>query len=125
MDIKELSLRYTTSEQAMRKYLRQHERELNAGGEHVKRIGRAWEVDAEGVRRLDKMRGYREPTVETLEPVRDEMAEIRAENRRLMGMLLASQNEVIRLQKELLRLKEPPSSVMELLRNWLRKSFDK
>lgn len=121
MDIKELAARYQTSEQAMRKYLRHHEKKLNAEGEHVKRIGRVWQVDDKAIRMLDEMRGYVEPKVETV-PARDELAELREDNRRLMAMLLAAKNDVIRLQQELLRLKEPPPSLLERFRNLFRKS---
>lgn len=117
MDIRELATRYSKSEQAMRKYLQRYEQKLNANGEHVKRVGRTWQVDAEGVKLLDKMRGYVEPTVEQLETRRDEISDLREENRRLMSILLASQSEIIRLQKEILRLKEPPPNLFERLRN--------
>lgn len=121
MDVKELAARYRTSEQAMRKYLRHHVKKLNAEGEHARQVGRVWQVDDEGIRLLDEMRGYVEPKVETV-PARDELAELREDNRRLMAMLLAAKNDVIRLQQELLRLKEPPPSLLERFRNLFRKS---
>ena len=119
MDIKELATRYSTSEQAMRKYLRQHQKRLNANGEHVKRVGRTWQVDDEGVRLLDELRGYEEPA--TIIERRDEREELRAENRRLMQLLMASQSEVIRLQRELLQLREPEPSWLERLTKLFRK----
>lgn len=118
MDTKELALRYNLSDQAARKFIREHLAELNSDGEHARRTKVGWTVDDVGLKRLDELRGYREMSVEVVDTP-NELDELREENKRLMKMLVASQAEVIRLQRELLDSKtEPPSLV-----DWLKTKF--
>lgn len=118
MDTKELARRYGLSDQAVRKFIRQHLADLNSDGEHVRRTKVGWTVDDVGLQRLDDLRGYRELAVEAVvEP--NELDELREENRQLMKMLLASQAEVIRLQRELLSRKNQSPSFT----SWLKSKF--
>jgi len=118
MDTKDLAQRYGLSEQAARKFIRQHLADLNSDGEHARRTKVGWTVDDVGLKRLDALRGYQEMAVEAVDTP-NEMDELRAENQRLMKMLLASQAEVIRLQRALLDSKnEPPS-----LADWFKTKF--
>lgn len=125
-DIKELAKRYGTSEQGLRKYIRARLSELNADGEHVKRIGRVWHFDDAAIKRLDNLRDYTEPVVEVVENrADDDSAKLREENQRLMKMLVATQQEVIRLQGELIKLQTPPPSMLERLTELVTRRFRK
>ena len=125
MNVREMALRYGTSEQNVRKILRRWAKELNDGGEHLTRRGHSWELDSEGLRRLDAIRGYKEPTIELVEEsTPPEIELLRAENQRLMNLLVASQAEIIRLQKEMLSLKEPTPSLLERIGRWFRKGSE-
>lgn len=114
-DIKELSARYKLTEQGTRKFIKSRLTEINSDGEHVRRVGKSWLFDDVAVERLDKMRGYSEPILEpaTVETQSETLTELLEENRRLMKLLIASQNEVIRLQNELIssRQSEPNFAV--------------
>lgn len=118
MDTKALARRYGLSEQAARKFIREHLAELNSDGEHAQRTKLGWTVDDVGLRRLDELRGYREVALEVVaEP--SELDNLREENSRLMKMLIASQAEVIRLQRELLNRKNQPQGFT----SWLKSKF--
>lgn len=118
MDTKELARRYGLSEQAVRKFLREHMPEINIDGEHARRTKMGWTVDDVGLKRLDDLRGYRELAVEVVaEP--NELDDLREENSRLLKMLVASQAEVIRLQRELLNRKNQPQGFT----SWLKSKF--
>ena len=125
MDTKELARRYGMSEQGIRKYLRQNLSKLNEDSEHVIRVGRSWQIDVEGLKLLDKMRGYVEPIIQPPETLPNELEKLREDNRRLMGMLLASQKEIINLQRELLSLQAPKQNWLDRLKKLFRKSSDK
>ena len=118
MDTQELARRYGLSDQAVRKFIRQHLADLNSDGDHAQRTQRGWTVDDVGLKRLDELRGYRELAVEAVvEP--SELDDLREENSRLLKMLVASQAEVIRLQRELLNRKNQPQGFT----SWLKSKF--
>lgn len=111
MDTKELAKRYGMSEQGVRRIIRKHLGKLNIDGEHVSRTVRGWQFDDVAIRRLDELRKYSATTIEvvsepTCEPANETISNLQTENRRLLQLLCASQQEVIRLQKELLKMRE-------------------
>lgn len=56
--INELMKRYNiTTAQGMTRTIRVHLDELNADGEHARKIGKEWQLDAVAIRRLDSIRG--------------------------------------------------------------------
>lgn len=132
--VKELSRRYGVTEQALRKFIRNNLGEINSDGEHLRKTNDGWKLDDEGLKRLDKLRGYATVDVEVVSPP-NEVVMLKEENARLMKMLLTAQGEIIRLQTELLRLKpqaaepksepkpKPQSSPPESIGSWLAKKF--
>lgn len=112
-EIKDLTARYGLSEQGLRKFIREHLSELNSGGEHVKRVGRSWQLDDTAIQRLDKLRRVEtvelivtDDTSSRLAKLNETNAALLAKNVDLMRSLVDAQKEIIRLQRELLSAKD-------------------
>ena len=56
----DLMQRYGRTRQALQQYIVAHQAELNADGEHVKKIKGDWIIDATAVKKIDEMRGYQD-----------------------------------------------------------------
>ena len=56
----DLMQRYGRTRQALQQYIVAHQAELNADGEHVKKIKGDWIIDATAVKIIDEMRGYQD-----------------------------------------------------------------
>lgn len=135
-EIKNLTARYGLSEQGLRKFIREHLSELNSDGEHVKRVGRSWQLDDVAIERLDKLRGIQsvevivtDDTAARLAKLNETNAALLAKNVELMRSLLDAQNEIIRLQNELLNATRNQSDTernqtkLNFVSEFLRKIF--
>lgn len=91
--ITDLMNRYGLTAQAVRQYLNNHMDEINADGVHAKKIKGDWQLDAIGLRLLDKIRGYN--TNLALE------AELRSENEKKRLL-----EEISTLKTAMLTIKE-------------------
>ena len=101
--INELMKRYNiTTAQGMTRTIRVHLDELNADGEHARKIGKEWQLDAVAIRRLDSIRGLsKSEAIQNLEN-----AEIRSLNEEVKNLnvaLLHAQNEALEAQKQVLQ----------------------
>ncbi|MDY3915477.1 MAG: hypothetical protein SOZ01_01860, partial [Selenomonadaceae bacterium] len=98
--INELMKRYNiTTAQGMTRTIRVHLDELNADGEHARKIGKEWQLDAVAIRRLDSIRGLsKSEAIQNLEN-----AEIRSLNEEVKNLnvaLLHAQNEALEAHKQ-------------------------
>lgn len=97
----ELMKRYgMTTAQGMTRLIRAHLAELNADGQqHAQKVGKEWHLDAEGIQKLDEIRGLTQS--EALQNV--ENAEIRALTENVSNLkvaLLHAQQETMAAQKQ-------------------------
>ena len=98
----DLMQRYGRTRQALQQYIVAHQAELNADGEHVKKVKGDWIIDVAAVRKIDEMRGYQD-SLELADIVskRSREADLLAEISTLKTAMLQIKDQYQREKEEL------------------------
>lgn len=108
----DLMQRYGRTRQALQQYIVAHQAELNADGEHIKKIKGDWIIDATAVKKIDKMRGYQDSL---------ELADIVSKRSREVDLLA----EISTLKTAMLQIKDQYQREKEELYKQLLTEKDK
>lgn len=98
----DLMQRYGRTRQALQQYIVAHQDELNADGDHVKKVKGDWIIDAAAVKKIDSMRGYQD-SLELADIVskRSREADLLAEISTLKTAMLQIKDQYQREKEEL------------------------
>lgn len=125
----DLMQRYGRTRQALQQYIVAHQAELNADGEHIKKIKGDWIIDATAVKKIDEMRGYQD-SLELADIVSkrsrevDLLAEISTLKTAMLQIKDQYQREKEELYKQLLTEKDKAHAA-ELLQLQSREQLDR
>lgn len=125
----DLMQRYGRTRQALQQYIVAHQAELNADGEHVKKIKGDWIIDATAVKIIDEMRGYQDSLeLADLVSKRSREADLLAEISTLKTAMLQIKDQYQRekeeLYKQLLQEKDKAHAA-EILQLQSREQLDR